>query len=181
MVTVNIAYTEPINPSGASPVLTRDQIWKGLQRKIRQAQDFVPPITATDILEEKENEVVRVAHFKDFAGEPSHTVKETCKSFPPTKVRNHFTITLLLNYLRFQQVDFWQPNGALITNTISEGPGLTENDLHMTYAFEWRYPDVVEGSEEHKNNVKTLTAGAKMAVHSSIEAMRKMAEAGELD
>lgn len=51
----------------------------------------------------------------------------------------------------------------------------------MTYTFEWRYPDVVEGSEEHKEKWKQSVEGAKMAVHSSIVAMRKMAEAGELD
>lgn len=69
----------------------------------------------------------------------------------------------------------------MITNTISDGPGLTESDYNMTYTFEWRYPDIKEGSEEHKTAVKDAVEGAKMAVHSSIEAMRKMAAAGELD
>ena len=58
---------------------------------------------------------------------------------------------------------------------------MTENDLNMTYTFEWRYPDIKEGSEEHEKAVKRAVEGAKMAVHSSIEAMRKMATAGELD
>ncbi len=78
-------------------------------------------------------------------------------------------------------MDFWQPNGALITNTVSDGPGLTENDLNMTYTFEWRYPNVEEGSDDHKQKSQTCREGAKTAVHSSIEAMRKMAAAGELD
>jgi hypothetical protein len=51
----------------------------------------------------------------------------------------------------------------------------------MTYTFEWRYEDVAEGSEEHKKLWKQSVEGAKMAVHNSIEAMRKMATAGELD
>lgn len=33
------------------------------------------------------------------------------------------------------KVDFIQTDGAIITNTISDGPGLTENDLHMTYTY----------------------------------------------
>lgn len=86
MVVVNCAYTEKINPQGSSPVLTRDQIWKGLQRKIRKAQDFVPVIESCEVLEEKENEVVREAHFKAAGGKPAHSVKEVCKSFYPTKV-----------------------------------------------------------------------------------------------
>ena len=79
------------------------------------------------------------------------------------------------------QVEFWQPDGALIINTVSDGPGMTENDYNMTYTFEWRYPDIAEGSQEHKNAEQKAREGAKMAVHSSIEAMRKMASAGELD
>ena len=86
MVNIHCAYTEAINPAGASPPLTRDQIWKGLQRKIRKAQDFVPVITATDVLEEKENEVTRVAHSKGMHGNPPHEVKEVCKYYYPTKV-----------------------------------------------------------------------------------------------
>jgi hypothetical protein len=78
-------------------------------------------------------------------------------------------------------VDFWQPNGAVITNTISYGPSLEESDMNMTYTFEWRHEGVAEGSEEHKKLEKQNIEGAKGAVHSSIEAMRKMAAAGELD
>lgn len=88
MVNIHCAYTEPINPSGASPVLSRDQVWRGLQRKIRKAQDFVPVITATDVLEEKDDgsKVIRVAHFKGQDGKPGHKVEEVCKSYHPTRV-----------------------------------------------------------------------------------------------
>jgi hypothetical protein len=37
------------------------------------------------------------------------------------------------------QVDFLQPNGAVITNTVSDGPGMTESDYNMTYTFDWAY------------------------------------------
>lgn len=58
---------------------------------------------------------------------------------------------------------------------------MNEHDYHMTYSFEWRRPELIEGSEEHVKLEKEYREGAKMAVHSSIEAMRKMAAAGELD
>ena len=87
--TINCAYTEKINPPGETPVLPRAQIWKGLQRKIRRAQDFVPVILATDVVSESENEVVRVAHFGEFHGKPPSSVREVCRSFEPTKVRNY--------------------------------------------------------------------------------------------
>ncbi|QIW95582.1 hypothetical protein AMS68_001100 [Peltaster fructicola] len=158
MVTINCAYTEPINPAGTSPALTRKQVWTGLQRKIRRAQDFVPVIKACDVLEDKGNEVIREAHFAD-----GHSVKEVCKSYWPTRV------------------DFHQPDGAVIMNTISDSPSLKDEEMNMTYTFEWRNQDVEEGSEKHKELVAKYRKMAQMAVHSSIEALHKMAAAGELD
>lgn len=86
MVVINCAYTEKINPPGASPVLSKTQIWNGLQRKIRRAQDFVPIIEGCDVLEESENTVIREAHFQAAMGNPAKTVREVCKSYPQSKV-----------------------------------------------------------------------------------------------
>ena len=94
MVVVHCAYTEQINPSGVSPALSRDQIWKGLQRKIRRAQDFVPVIKSCDVIEDRENEVVREAHFSEALGMPAHTVREVCKSYYPTKESSPANILL---------------------------------------------------------------------------------------
>lgn len=79
MAIIHCAYSEPINPPGASPVLTRAQIWKGLQRKVRRAQDFVPVIKGTDVIEDKENEVTRDAHFGAYMGKEARTMREVCK------------------------------------------------------------------------------------------------------
>ena len=90
MVAIYSAYTKQINPAGVTPVLTRAQIWKGLQRKIRMAQDFVPVISECKVLEEKDNVVVREAKFIPGAdgvpGQSGKTVREVCKSYEPTKV-----------------------------------------------------------------------------------------------
>ena len=58
---------------------------------------------------------------------------------------------------------------------------MEEGDLNMTYTFEWRYEDMEMGSEEYKRKFREHVEGARIAVHSSIVAMRKMAAAGELD
>ena len=88
MVNIYVAYTQPINPAGASPILTEAQIWEGLERKVRHAQDFVDPISGTDVLEERDGgkEVVRIAHFKPGYGGGGGSTKETCRLFKPTKV-----------------------------------------------------------------------------------------------
>ncbi|KAF2170996.1 hypothetical protein M409DRAFT_63992 [Zasmidium cellare ATCC 36951] len=130
-----------------------------IPRKIRNAQEFVPvAIEATEVLEDNGvDEVVRVAHFKG-----GLKVREFFRSYWPVRV------------------DFWQPNGAVFTNTISDGPN-GENDFWMTYTFEWRYPDVREGSEEYVQLLKKHVEDARIGVLSSIERLRVMGAAGELD
>lgn len=84
MVTINCAYSEPINPAGSSPALTKDQVWKGLQIKTRHPQAFVPIISGCDILEDKDDVVIRKADFIDRPSIAAHSVVETCKSYYPT-------------------------------------------------------------------------------------------------
>jgi hypothetical protein len=49
----------------------------------------VPIIEETDVIEDdKEDEVVRVAHFIEAHGQPAHSVREVCRSYYPTKVLN---------------------------------------------------------------------------------------------
>ena len=88
MVAIYVAYTQPINPAGGTPVLTRAQIWNGLQRKIRRAQDFVPVISGCKVLEDNDNVVVREAYFTigGVPGQSGKSVREVCKSYEPTKV-----------------------------------------------------------------------------------------------
>lgn len=94
MVTINVAFTSPINPAGATPVLTLNQVWAGLERKIRFAQEFVPVILGTEVLEETTEGtgseavpvVVREATFKEGFREGDPKVKEVCKCYEPSRV-----------------------------------------------------------------------------------------------
>jgi hypothetical protein len=54
--------TVPVNPDGQSK-LTRDQVWKGLERKARDARLFLPPglCTRCDVTEESATHFVREA------------------------------------------------------------------------------------------------------------------------
>ena len=86
MVTINVAYTQPINPSGATPKITREQLWKGMDMKVRRAHDFVPVFSDCKVLEEYDNVVVRETTLKPMEGRPGKTQKETCKLYKPVKV-----------------------------------------------------------------------------------------------
>ena len=54
--------TVPVNPDGESK-LTREQVWKGLERKARDARLFLPPglCTKCDVVEESATHFVREA------------------------------------------------------------------------------------------------------------------------
>ncbi len=64
MVTIHVAYTAPINPAGASPVLTRAQVFAGMQRKVRRAQDFVDIIESCEVVAKDGNVVTRRVQFR---------------------------------------------------------------------------------------------------------------------
>jgi Domain of unknown function (DUF1857) len=88
MVTINVAYTQPINPPGSTPVLTRAQLWAGLERKVRNAHEFVPVFEGCRVIEEHGNVVVRETKLKPMEGRPGKSQTETCKLYKPVKVRN---------------------------------------------------------------------------------------------
>jgi hypothetical protein len=128
MVKLHFAHTSPINPPGATPVLTPAQVWAGLQRKIRFAQEFVPIIESCTVLSDENGVVTREVVFKPGAA-PKEKAKEVVRGFGTC------------------WVDFQQEDGSVVKNIISDsGEGGAEN-LHMTYAFEMDFPQFEEGSE----------------------------------
>ena len=158
--TNNIAFTAPINPSGALPALTRAQIWAGLQMKIRSAETFVPGgIQSTVVISEDIN---------PNSGNPV-TVREVVFVEGQRKVREHVTA------YEDSRVVFVQPDGSTVQNVISEGEN---GELYMTYVFEWRHPGASEAematfSEKEKDM-------SKKAVNGTIAAMRKLVRDGKI-
>lgn len=139
MVVINLGYTAPINRPGESPTLTLAQVWQGLKRKVRHAEEFVPVIVHCEVLDEKTSEtgeevVTRTVKFAAGSGPKGggEPVKEVCYHYAPCRV------------------DFQQEDGSRISNFVSSGPSGEKEDLLMTYVFEWRYPDLEAGSEKAK-------------------------------
>lgn len=156
MVAANhIAYTALINPPNATPVLSMEQIWPLLQRKIQRAQDFVPgAILSTDvlsktILEDGSPVTTREVVFR----EGNRRVREDCVEYAPMRV------------------EFRQPDGSKIQNIVSEG---VEGELYMTYAFEWRHPELEGQAEALREKMKGEKEMARKAVEGTIKAMRKI-------
>ena len=57
---------------------------------------------------------------------------------------------------------------------------MTEEELNLTYFFEWLHPDVEAGSEKEKELTEEHKNLGKVSVDKSIESIRRMVVAGEL-
>ncbi|KAH5053924.1 hypothetical protein HBH96_145940 [Parastagonospora nodorum] len=158
MVTLHLAYTAPINPLSTTPVLTHAQVWAGLQRKIRFAQEFVPVIASCSVLSDEDGVVTRDVVFKPGVG-PKEKAREVVRGFGTS------------------WVDFEQEDGSVVKNVISDG---ADGALYMTYAFEFRFPDLREGSAEAEAQREKLKGTSKMAVEKSIETIRQMVLDGRI-
>ncbi|KAF5567873.1 hypothetical protein FNAPI_447 [Fusarium napiforme] len=163
MVNINLAYSAPINPSGASPILSEAQIWNGLRRKVRKAHEFVAPILECEVLSEEQTELStkvtrQVVFGKEARGSNGNVVKEVVYEFAPTRV------------------DFYHPDGSKIFNIVSVDQ---EGNLMLTYAFEWRHPGVEAESEQAKELRDKYMKG-KGAVEGTIATIRKLVKEGEL-
>ena len=198
MVTFNLAYTAPINPPGAEPVLSQAQIWECISRKVIHAEQFVPAITKTEVLSESTSEGGGIVLQRRITFAPgghpagAESAVETCKFFEPCRV------------------DFIAADGSVIINAVSLGSSGKPEDLNYTYIFEWRHPNIEAHSREaetqkeadwkvradafpcpdcgtpscprgcHRLTPRHITClqTTKLAVHATIETMRRLVREG---
>ena len=178
--TLHVAFTAPVNPSGSSPTITRAQLWAGLERKVRHAQDFVPVFTDTKVLKEEGNVITRRAFIKD--GAMPHVkeryLEEVCTLYAPTKVDFLSSGNLAQNVIC--KCDAGLVQRTRLTSIVADGSNMTEEDLQLTYIFDWTYSDVEAGSEEERTKVQEQKKGAKNAIDMTLKSVRGMIERGEL-
>ncbi|EAW11910.1 SRPBCC family protein [Aspergillus clavatus NRRL 1] len=165
MITLNISYTEPVNPPDPSiQKLTSKQVWNGLVLKIRRPQEFIPAIDECRVVEERDNGsyILREAHVaanlerSPMAGK---YVREECRLHEPTWT--HFTL----------------PDGSEVQNIVSVGP---DQALYLTYTYKWRLSDIEAGTSEAKKAEEDHLEIAKTSVQGTLKAMRVMVEKGIL-
>jgi len=68
----------------------------------------------------------------------------------------------------------------VISNVISDGPSLADDDIYVTFTYEWRHDDIEAGSAREKELIEEHRKGGKRSVDSSIEATRRMVRDGVL-
>ncbi|KAL1895605.1 hypothetical protein Sste5346_005074 [Sporothrix stenoceras] len=183
MTTIHLAHTVPVNPPGATPVLTEAQVFAGFQRKVRNPQEFVPAIEKSEVLSDANGVCKRKVTFKAaraVAGHPTEVI-EICTEHAP------------------HRVDYELDNGSTVLNIISTGSSGDPSDLYVTYAFAWKHPaTLAPGSAEYQEaeaSHKKVTIPthiiiifqliangqvAKLAVESSIATTRRLVTEGQI-
>lgn len=53
----NFAASRHVNPLGVEPRLSEEQVWKGLELKAREPENFVAVISSCDVLSDTGNKV----------------------------------------------------------------------------------------------------------------------------
>ena len=69
---------------------------------------------------------------------------------------------------------------SLAQNVIADGPGMTDQDLQLSYIFDWTYPEVEAGSAQEQQKVEEQKKTASTAILKTLEFTRAMIEKGEI-
>lgn len=145
----SVLVNDPADPQ--APVLTRDDVWDGLVMKAENALPFVPKMEKCDVVEQRENFILRDIHF---GGDD---------------LREAVTLTPKI------RVEFRRIQGrvmGLITNEILEN---SEGDLELKFSFALEIEGVKPGSREERDYEENMRDAYMGAVAATLGAIRKNA------
>jgi len=154
MSKISFAVSRLVNPPGASPVLTAEQVWKGYEIKVRKPQTFLPPVTGCDVVSDEGNKVVRSISFNN-----APPVEERVELFPNAVI--YFEIP---------------STGHRITNLVSYN---ADGELVLTFAF----ANGIPGGPPPGAPIPSVEEMNKMVgglIERTIERMRELAVEGTI-
>lgn len=151
--------TVSVNPEGETP-LTREQVWKGLESKARDARLFLPPglCTRCDVTEESETHFVREATIG------GQDLREIIVLEPQTKV-TFFQAT-------------GPREGAIVNELFEDGSGALQLRFYCYLGLRGKQPG---GPEEEAEQAQfDSDQGYKAALLSTLKRTRELLATGKL-
>lgn len=148
-----LSYSIEVNPDGILPVLTADQVWKGLELKASNALPFVPIMTRCEVVEREGNTLLREISL------PEGDFKEFITLHAPVQVQ-------------FERVG----TKGFIQNTISE----SQKGLLLTFTFSISFPGAEPGSHEEQQKGEAMRNSYVGALSSTLNKVRELASRNEL-
>jgi hypothetical protein len=148
----SVAWTVPVNPQGAFPILTREQLWEGLVMKARDAKPFVgQAMEECRVLQEYDDGFLREIVLRGVR------MTERITFTPMVKVR--------FERIEAQGFDGW------IDNVMSD----SEQGLQLTFTFSVGFPGLAHGSAEERTAGEKVKESYFEAVRNTIDETRRRA------
>lgn len=144
-----------VNPFGTSPILNKEQLWKGIEAKAQDPVIFVPGMESSRVVERTEDGFVREVVVR------GETFRERITLLPPVQIR-------------FDRIEGRE--SGWITNTLSEGP----HGLLLTYTLAIGFPGVWPGSEEEQKLGGVLAENYAQAIDLTVSTIRKLVADGKI-
>ena len=135
------------------PLLTRAQVWAGLQRKARNGVPFIPAMTRCHVVEDTEAGLIRDVAIRGIAA------RERVTFYPPKK-----TVFTRLS----------GPADGVIVNEILEGP---DGELKLRFSFALQLVDVDSGSPEERHFGSHMCDDYSSAVDAVLAEIRREVKA----
>jgi hypothetical protein len=154
MHTLSVAVD--VNPQGASPRLSQEQVWRGLMMKAENAVLFVPRMQSCTVIERWADGLLREVV------NDGNRFREKISFTPPVEVL-------------FERVDT-ADNAGWITNVISE----SEHGLLLTFTFAVNLPGVAPGTPEERQKGAAMRESYVGAVKATLARVRKLVSEGKL-
>jgi len=150
---IELSHSVLVNDPADSdaPVLTRDDVWDGLVMKAENALPFVPKMDKCDVVEQRENFILRDIRFG------GDDLREAVTLTPKTKVQ-------------FRRVEGRVL--GLITNEILEN---SKGELELKFSFALELEGVKAGSREEREYEEKMRDAYMGAVVATLGAIRKNA------
>lgn len=145
----SVLVNDPAEPD--APTLTRDDVWDGLVMKAENALPFVPKMEKCDVVEQRENFILRDVNF---AGDD---LREAVTLTPKSKV------------------EFKRVEGRVLGTITNEIFGDSAEDLELKFSFALEINGVEAGSKEEKDYEENMRGAYEGAVVATLGAIRQVA------
>jgi hypothetical protein len=151
---ISVAKSVAVNPEGEDVVLTRADVWRGLEAKANDALPFVPSMTSCEVLERDEHTIVREIEFR---GE-----------------RLGERVTLEPQ----ERVTFVRTSGSVLGTIRNEILEPRPGELELKFSFDLELQDVAAGSAEETEYAETMRGDYLKAVDATLAAIRRWVREG---
>jgi hypothetical protein len=152
---ISVSKTVPVNPEGEETVLSRSDVWRGLELKANNALPFVPVMTRCDVISREGNVIVREVEVR------GQELGERVTLEPEERVTFERTHGEVL--------------GTIRNDILEETPGT----LELRFSFDLILEGVEAGSQEERDYEATMSGDYLKAVDATLAAIRRWVREGE--